>query len=937
MNTPLYQPSRDRRLRARVKLYGTLLGNVLKRRAGDQVFVTVETLRKGFIALRRQEDPRRRQRLMRLVEGLDEVTLEHVIRAFSVYFALANVAEEGFQHQQRRAQVNSGRPLWRGSFEDTLRELHAQGVEPGALQALLNRLRYIPVFTAHPTEARRREVMECLRRIFLLGRELDHSQLTSWQKDEIAAHLEAEIQILWETEEIRHQRPTVLAEVENGLYYFRRSIFRAVPEVYRYLERALARNYGDQPSGPGVEVPSFLRFGSWIGGDRDGNPYVTAAVTRDTLRLHRRTALEEYLRRVTALREVLTQSDTLDGAPEPAELFSPLERLVARAAFADDPDRYLHEPYRRKLGIMAYRLEQNLEQVNQRLHGYRNVHPGHAYPGEEAFLEDLYRIREALRNHGDGRLTAEGLGDLIRLAETFGFHLAALDLRQESTRHTEAVAAILAATGIEPDYPGLDEAARQALLGRLIAEAEPPGFSEAQLSTEVREVLELFDLMAEMQAEMGPRAFGNYVVSMTHQASHVLEVMFLGHLSGLAGRAPDGGWHCALRITPLFETIDDLARIEQVLDDLLGHPVYAALLRASGNRQEVMLGYSDSAKDGGILASAWGLYQAQRRIVALTERRGVDCRLFHGRGGTLGRGGGPSHESILSQPPGTVHGQIKVTEQGEVLTYRYSNFETAVYELSMGATGLLKASCHLTQGPPVAEPDSFRAAMEDLGEWSSEHYRAFTERTPGILDYFYEATPVREIGRMNIGSRPSHRQQGDRSKASIRAIPWVFGWAQSRHTLPAWYGVGAALERYADEAPNGLAQLRRMYREWPFFRAFLDNTQMALFKADMGIARLYAGLVHDPRVAEALYDLVRTEYERTRHWVLEVAEIQALVQENPTLARSLERRNPYLDPLNHIQVTLLGRCRAHHTEEGPLLRPLLRTINAIAAGMRNTG
>jgi phosphoenolpyruvate carboxylase len=937
---PAYQPSMDKRLRARVKLFGTLLGNVLRSHGSERLFAHVETLRRGFIKLRQQEDPAKRERLMRLIERLDLETLEQVIRAFSIYFALVNVAEEAFQHRQRRVQVGTGKPLWRGSFDDTLRLFHEEGVDIGSLQRLLDRTRFIPVFTAHPTEARRRTVMECLRRIFVISLELDSTQLSRYQKREIQARLQANIQILWETEEIRHKRLTVEAEVKNGLYYFRNAIFTAVPEVYRNMERAILRNYSDQGGNRAIRVPSFLRFGSWIGGDRDGNPFVTPQVTRNALRLQHREIVSEYLRRTRDLMNVLTQSDTIADTPSRRELFLPQEKLIARAAFGEDPDRFQHEPYRRKLAIMAFRLEQNLEHVEQRLQGFETPRLGHAYPSEDDFLADLYRLRDALRAHGDGNLTTGRLKDLIRLAETFGFYLAQLDLRQESGRHTDAVGQILAAAGVHEDYTGLDEEARTKLLGQLIAGATPPDFPDSALSPQARDVLDVFYLMHEMRAEISPHAFGSYVISMTHQASHVMEVLFLGYLAGLVERDAQGRWRCEIHIAPLFETIDDLERIEEVLGTLLRHPVYSRALAASGNLQEVMLGYSDSAKDGGILASAWNLYKAQQKIIRLTADLGVECRLFHGRGGTVGRGGGPTHDSILAQPPGTVNGQIKITEQGEVLTYKYGNYETAVYELTMGASGLLKASCHLVKQAPEREPDEFRALMDRLTAWGEDHYRELTERTPGLLDYFYEATPVQEIAQMNIGSRPSHRKKADRSKASIRAIPWVFGWAQSRHTLPAWYGIGYALDRFRAEEAEGFEQLRRMYAAWPFFRALLDNTQMALFKADMGIAHLYARLARNQDQARVIYGKVAEEYGRTLGQVLEVCDISELIEENPVLQFSLQRRNPYLDPLNHIQVVLLERHRRERDPESGAsryLRPLLRSINAIAAGMRNTG
>ena len=444
--------------------------------------------------------------------------------------------------------------------------------------------------------------------------------------------------------------------------------------------------------------------------------------------------------------------------------------------------------------------------------------------------------------------------------------------------------------------------------------------------------------MARMKREISPDCFGKYVISMTHNASHVMEVMLLAAQSGLVGRL-GGHWHCHIGVSPLFETIDDLNRIEDVLTRLFDTPVYRELLRVSGDSQEIMLGYSDSCKDGGILASAWGLSQAQRQIIAIAEQRGLKCRLFHGRGGTVGRGGGPTHEAILAQPPDTVRGQIKFTEQGEVLFYRYNNMETAIYELTMGVTGLLKASVSLVHPVPRDRPEDL-AVMDELARIGEHSYRELTERTPGFLDYFYEATPTSEIGGLNIGSRPSHRKKGDRSKNSVRAIGWVFSWAQSRQTFPAWYGIGLSLSTWCAGKPERLEKLRQMYRDWPFFRNLLSNAQMALSKSDMNIAREYAGLCVDPETGQRVYGLIAGEYQRCVDWILDIAETDRLLAENPALADSLHRRDAYLGPLNYLQVFLLRKVREidpNNPDESPWMKPLLRTINAIAAGMRNTG
>ncbi|EHQ51104.1 phosphoenolpyruvate carboxylase [Ectothiorhodospira sp. PHS-1] len=942
-DTSRFLVPRDRELRARVKLFGNLLGNIIRRLEGEAVLQAVETLRKGFVALRKKDNPDKRERLMRYIDALDPKTLETIIRAFSIYFSLVNLAEEEYLHRERRRQVTEGGPLWLGSFDHTIRVFHGRGAPPRALESLLDQLEYMPVFTAHPTEARRRTVMEAQRRIFLAAERLDMPRLGREEREELTRQLEVQIQILWRTNEVRVKKPQVQDEIKYGLFYYVESLFDAVPHTYRLLEKAIRRSYGsDEHGNPVVRVPSFLRFGSWIGGDRDGNPYVTPAITEMACRLAMEQVLSEYLQRVHTLRFVLTHSLLMCRPAEDFMASLEEDENISRAVFKDLPDKMESEPYRRKLYIIRYRLRETLDTVRRRLAGETAVMPTHAaYASSAALLRDLTLIRDSLISHGDGNVARGELTDLIRQVETFGFHLHHLDVRQESTVHTTAVTEILAQWEPDIDYGKQDEASRLRRLSELLDRKQLPRLSRDALSETTRETLEVFHVIARMRGEVGPEGIGTYVISMTHAASHVMEVMLLARLAGLCGRNDQDEPFCHVRISPLFETIEDLRHVESVLEHLLGNPVYRTLLRAAGNLQEVMLGYSDSCKDGGILASAWNLYQAQQRIIAITGAHEVECRLFHGRGGTIGRGGGPTHESILAQPPGTVQARIKFTEQGEVLSYKYSNTETAIYELSMGTTGLIKAS-----GGLIGLGSQDRAAdlevMDTLAQQGEKAYRTLTDRTRGVLDYFYEVTPVEEIGQLNIGSRPSHRRKADRSKNSIRAIPWVFGWAQARHTVPAWYGLGSALRQWRGDDPGRLEQLRQMYREWPFFRALLSNSQMSMAKADMEIAEEYARLCHDRALAKRVFGLIREEYLRTVEEVLTVSSKETLLDDNPVLALSLMRRNPYLDPLNHIQITLLRRHRALQGSgsdgvDDPWLSPLLRSINAIAAGMRNTG
>jgi phosphoenolpyruvate carboxylase len=927
----------DKTLRSRVKLLGQLLGDVIATQSGGEVLRTVERLRKGFIQMREHPDPDRLQRLKRLIHSLSPDALRPVIRAFSIYFQLANTAEESFQHRQRRRIAAHGGVLWKGSFDACLRDLRQLGIEPDELQDLFEEIRYMPVFTAHPTESKRRSIMLQIRRIFESNEALDAPPTGIEYKETHTRNLRTHIQSLWKTDEVRPLRPDVRHEIRMGMHYFNEALFDAIPVVYHRLGGAIRRAYHDHPDYRGIDVPAMIRFGSWIGGDRDGNPNVTAETTREAILTQHLTVLHEYLRRSEALIGILTQSTDF-CTPSPAFLASLEQDDQYRERYDQEcPARFLKEPYRRKLYVMSLRLRQLERRARAWLEG-RPWNPEVVGYGREAeFIKDLELMRDSLISHGDTDAANMELLDLIRLARTFGFYLARLDIRQESTVHTEAVADILARLDIHKDYDALDEAERLELLGRLI-EAPPTIADREQLAEMTQEVLRVFDVVEEMQRLVSPRVISRYVISMAHQASDVMHVMFLGSLAGLCGQQGEV-FECRIGVSPLFETIDDLNHIEPVISTLLDQPVYRRLLKRHGSQQEVMLGYSDSAKDGGIVASAWQLYRAQQQVIGLGRQRGINIRLFHGRGGTIGRGGGPTHDAIKAQPAGTLLGQIKFTEQGEVLSYKYSNRETAIYELTMGLTGVIDASLGLIR---ETSPDdaAYHETMKVLASQGEAAYRALTEQTPGFLDYFYEATPVSEIGLMNIGSRPSHRAKGDRSKSSVRAIAWVFGWAQARQTLPAWYGLGAALENCCDDRKKRLKMLRQMYRDWPFFRALLSNTQMALFKSRMDIAREYADLCSDRDTGDRVYALVEAEYQRTVKWVKKIAEIDDLLDETPLLKMSLHRRDPYLDPLNHIQLELLQRYRdpgSREADREASLDPLLRSINAIAGGMRNTG
>ena len=926
----------DKALQASIKSLKSKLTKVLKAQANPKIMTTVEQLQKQFSALQRDDSPAKRKLLSDTLTGLPADTLTEVIRAFSLYFSLLNIAEEATNLRNRRKDIENNKHFWPGSFHDTLLYFHQQGVTAAELQVLLNELHYLPVMTAHPTEAKRRTVRSALRKIFLSYEQLDDARLKGYYKDQALERLSSQVQLLWKTDEVRTRSMNVVDEIEAGLFYFPLSLFEATARVYRNLSRAVHDVYGTEAAQQ-IQIPHFLNFGSWIGGDRDGNPNVKPETTALALRLQARTILQEYIKRIDSLREQLAFSY---GLCEPSQaFFDSLKQdraLIGEQAHSLEA-AFAQEPYRQKLSLMKYRLEQRLEHNEQRIMGGHETMLNHGYLSADEFYQDLALIKTSLMSHGDAAIAELELEDLLRLVGTFGFYLMQMDVRQESTRHSEAVAELLNAS-LGLDYAAMSEEQRLQVLGEVLATPGGLIYDTAALSPATLETLELFRVMTQMLREVGRDCFSRYVISMTHAASHILEVMVLAAQHGLVGRI-NGQWFCHIGVSPLFETINDLNHIDSVLSTLFAHPVYQALLKASGLRQEIMLGYSDSCKDGGILASAWGLYKAQQQVMTLADQQGIACRLFHGRGGTVGRGGGPTHNAIMAQPPATVRGQIKFTEQGEVLFYRYNNMETAMYELTMGITGLLKASLSLVKAVQPDHADNL-AIMTELAQIGERGFRQLTEHTPGFLDYFYEATPLTEIGQLNIGSRPSHRKKQDRSKNSVRAIAWVFSWAQSRQTFPAWYGIGSSLETWCAGKEDRLNQLRRLYRDWPFFRNLLSNAQMALSKSDMTIAAEYAALCVDEHVGKTIHQMIAAEHQRCVEWVLDITETDRLLADNPELATSLQHRNTYLGPLNYIQARLLKMVREEQTDNGtenPWRKPLLRTINAIAAGMRNTG
>lgn len=912
-------PQYDRNIRALVKLLGGVVGEVVRANDGEEAYARVEALRRSFVDMRRRGEPTAASaaRAAAALSRLNPAGATLLSRAFALFFSVVNIAEEAWRAHERAAATD-----WPRSFAATVAELGARASRR-KLATVLRGLSLMPVMTAHPTEARRQSVQRGHRRLYDLVYaliELDPRAITFERQVDA---IRGEVATLWKTESIRADKLAVADEVANGLLFFRTALYDAVADTMRALDTTLR-----------FETPSSLiSFGSWIGGDRDGNPNVVAATTLFAMRAQSREILREYLRRVDSLAERLTQSSEYIRLPPAfAASLTDDDRLYAEAAFGTRPHILAREPYRRKLAYIRHRIAARLGWTEAKMAGAGAERPEDAYSDACKLRDDLALLRDALRFDGERHLADGPVLDLVRLAEIFGFHLARLDIRQESSRHQMAVAEILAAMPGVQAYADLDEAARLDLLEDIVARPGPALLLGAQLSPGTTEVLATLASIGTLQAEIGGLAIETYVVSMANRASAVLEVLLLARLAGVLAVGKDGTFNVGFRVAPLFETIADLKESPSIVETLLARPVYRRLLAAGGGVQEIMLGYSDSGKDGGILAAAWNLHEAQVGLARVLTAAGVPYVIFHGRGGSHARGGGPTHDSILAGPREAANGRIKFTEQGEVLSFKYSNRDTAGYELTVALTGLLKK----TLGPPYrkgARPDEWAIAMAHLAEAGESAYRALLAK-PGFLDYFYETTPVDALSGLNIGSRPSHRPQAGRDISAIRAIPWVFGWSQARLALPAWYGFGTATDSFAARSPANSRLLRRMHRDWPFFRNVVDNVAMAEAKASAAIAALYKPLARDASAAEVVFSAVTSELSRT-HKALRRVCGGAPLGNNPGLAVSLERRMPYLDAMNALQATLLEKSRDGNP--AAWRHALLLSVNAIAAGMRNTG
>jgi phosphoenolpyruvate carboxylase len=902
MNAPA--DDKENLLREDRRLLGRLLGEVIRDQAGEQALNRIERIRQAAVAFRRENAGK--AGLERLLNELDLDQTMDVVRAFSFFSHLLNIAEDEQQHRRRRAHAEAGSPRRPGSLSHALDEVRHVGFE--ALMQWFARAHVAPVLTAHPTEVQRQSILECEREIARL--------IAQPQSDDRDEAIHAEVLRLWLTSMLRLSRLEVADEVVNGVNYFRLTFLHELPRLYTEFEQALKERFalGRMPW-----LPPFLTVGSWIGGDRDGNPNVSAAVLRTAQVLHARLLFSHYLEETNLLGRELGLSSQLSTVPPE------VERLAERSG---DPSPHRQdEPYRRAITGIYARLAATSEALAGTPASPAPIRNSTPYEAPEEFAGELKTISNALRKQGAGLLSRRGrLRALERKVSLFGFHLAPLDLRQSSDMHEAAVDELLARAGIA-GYRALDETARVALLAQELAGPRPLRSPHLQYSPLVENELGILAAAAEGRQRYGARAVPRYVISHCDSVSDMLEVGLLLREAGLL--RPGAAAALELDIVPLFESIADLENCGRVMSAALDLPLYRQWVAGRGAEQEVMLGYSDSNKDGGYVTSNWSLYKAAERLLSVCKSRGVRLRLFHGRGGTIGRGGGPSYEAVLAQPPGTVDGALRLTEQGEVIASKYADPESGRRNLETLAAATLEASL----GPRGARSRAARHAeiMEHLSAAAFAAYRALVKETPGFIDYWRESTPIAELSQLNIGSRPASRH-ATQSIEDIRAIPWVFSWSQSRLMLPGWYGFGTAVENWK----GNIDELREMYRGWPFFRAVLSNLDMVLAKTDLAIASRYAELVTDKAVRLEVFSRIEAEWQLSRRWLVAITGHEELLAENPTLARSIRNRFPYLDPLNHLQVELLRRHRADGGDER-LLRAIHLTINGVAAGLRNSG
>jgi phosphoenolpyruvate carboxylase len=906
-------------LRRDVRMLGNILGEILVYHGGQVLLDTVEKIREMCKTLRLENDKATYDALKLEISNLTPTLRKQVIRAFSVYFHLINAAEQNHRIRRRREyQLRTDVNVQPGSIESAILSLQENEMSTEIIQNVINTLSLELIITAHPTEATKRSILEIQVRIADLLKSLDQP-LSKKEKQKLEQSLFNEVTVLWQTDELRYHKPTVIDEVKNGLYYFDQTLFDVLPDIHQEVEDSLMEHYPNQE----WKVPNFLRFGSWIGGDRDGNPNVTTAVTWETLNRQRKLVIKKYKTVLVDLMKRFSHSTTRVEVSE--ELRSSVH--TDEHLFLKEDQRWPIESeiYRRKFAIIMERVKQvGISEVG--------------YSFAEELLEDLLMIQRSIYRHHPANHELKTLQKLIRQVQLFGFHLATLDIRNHSGEHEAAISEILKKVGISEHYAELKEEEKIKLLQSILIEPRPLLLLHEDYSKETQEMINVFQLIKKAHTEFGKKSINVYLVSMTQSASDLLEVLVLAKETGVYRLHADGKVETDLHVAPLLETIDDLIAGPEIMETLFKMPVYRNQLQQLGDQQEIMLGYSDGSKDGGTLTANWKLYKAQMEIDEMAKRFGISLKFFHGRGGSLGRGGGTLQRSLLSQPAETLGNGVKITEQGEVLSSRYLLVDIAYRSLEQATSTLMKAAARVLKESEQGHVRDVRwvEALEEISNVSLKKYQSLVFKEEDFLTYFREATPLKELGELNIGSRPMSRKNSDKFE-NLRAIPWVFAWTQSRQLFPAWYAAGSGLESYASKDDQNLKLLQEMYEQWPFFRSTIDNLQMALMKADITTASEYSALVADPKIAERIFTNIVEEYNRTKEIILQITGDEELLDQTPNIKDSVFRRNPYVDPLNFIQVELIKELRKTDEPDDELLTQVLLTISGIAAGLRNTG
>lgn len=913
---------RNSKIGQTIRLLGDLLGETIVSQSGHSVFNLEEEIRK-LSKSRRAGDASANAQLTSKVDQLvlDLSATPDIVKAFSTYFQLVNLAEEHERVHILRERANqaylSSTPMDE-SIIRAVQTLKQEGFDADSIQQILHRLFVTPVFTAHPTESRRRTIRQNLARISTALEQFNSIDVLEREKQPLIQQLKSLIVLLWESDDIRRRRLTVMDEVRStGLYFFETTLFDVIPQIYEELELALRQEFPDAD----IKVPPLLKFGSWIGGDRDGNPLVTNEVTVEALKAQTELALRRYASDIEDLYEILSVS--VNRSNVSAELLKQLEQELANQEIEpeDVVFRFEDEPYRQRLVLMYRRIEAT-RIANQSTLASKK--PSIAYQHAEELIADLQVIQTSLLENNGADLAYGQLSRLIRRVEVFGFHLATLDVRQHARHHRSAIAEILSAYGITENYVDMSDDQKSEVLNREL-KSDRPFTARLEFSQSTNDVVESFRMISSSKDRFGDASMQTYIISMTESENNVLEVLLLAKDAGLFGK---------IDIVPLFETVDDLNRASQIMISLFENPNYKRHLQLRNCHQQIMIGYSDSNKDGGYLRANWMLFKAQKQLANACKKSDVQLTLFHGRGGSLGRGGGPANRAILSQPHNSVDGRIRVTEQGEVISSRYSNRSIAKRHLQQLLNAVI---CSAGKRPRYDKFDHWSQIMDEVSEIAYRKYRGLVEH-PQFVEYFHASTPVTLVDSLNLGSRPA-RRTGSASLDDLRAIPWVFSWTQSRAAASSWFGVGTAIATWRNGDSSRLEKLREMVQNWPFFNTLFKNLHVALGRADMEIAALYAQL--GTVETQEIFDVIKAEFEITCREVLLVSQTENILDTEPWLQRSIQVRNPYVDPLNYIQVALLKRLRSLDDEDtttkDELTKVLASTVNGIAAGLQNVG